>query len=287
VWLTANTTEGEASALALDDLDLSNQALTGSAGLLYSPGAKSQWKISLSSGFRSPNIDDIGKVFELDDNLIVVPNPDLAPEYVYSGDLSYRQQIGESFQLELVGYYSILTNAIVRDEFTINGSNTITIDGRQREIRAQVNAERAYLYGGTARLKAKLSNTLAFTSVFSINEGFEDGSREPLRHITPKFGQTVLGYQGDRLTADLISNYHLTLDAGDIRDTEIIDKAYLYTEEGTPGWFTLDLRTGYRFSNSFDLEAGVENIFDQHYRTYSSGISAPGRNIYLTGKVTF
>lgn len=287
VWLTANTSEGNAAVLSLDNLNISNQAVTGSAGLLYSPGDKSQWKASFSSGFRSPNVDDIGKVFELDDALIVVPNPDLQPEYVYSSELSYRRKIGSAIQVEIVGYYSLLTNAIVRDEFSLNGSNTIIVDGQSREIRAQVNAKRAHLYGGTARLKAKISEALALMSVFSINEGFEEENREPLRHITPKFGQTVLAYKGNRLTADLISNYHLSLTADDIRDSEFIDKPHLYTEEGTPGWYTLDIRTGFRFSNTFDLEAGVENIFDLHYRTYSSGISAPGRNLYLTGKVTF
>ena len=33
--------------------------------------------------------------------------------------------------------------------------------------------------------------------------------------------------------------------------------------------------------------AGVENIFDQHYRTFASWISAPGRSLILGTRVNF
>ena len=38
-------------------------------------------------GFRAPNIDDIGKVFDSEPGSVVVPNVHLKPEYAYSSDL--------------------------------------------------------------------------------------------------------------------------------------------------------------------------------------------------------
>ena len=34
-------------------------------------------------------------------------------------------------------------------------------------------------------------------------------------------------------------------------------------------------------------QVGLENILDVHYKTYSSGISAPGRNLILTLQASF
>ena len=45
------------------------------------------WKFNLSTAFRAPNIDDIGKVFDSEPGSVVVPNNDLKPEYAYGGEL--------------------------------------------------------------------------------------------------------------------------------------------------------------------------------------------------------
>ena len=39
--------------------------------------------ILYSTGFRSPNIDDIGKIRE-NRGVLIIPNPELKPEYVYN-----------------------------------------------------------------------------------------------------------------------------------------------------------------------------------------------------------
>ena len=54
------------------------------------------------------------------------------------------------------------------------------------------------------------------------------------------------------------------------------------TAHGTPAWFTLNLRTSYAINSKIQLQLSVENILDQHYRVFSSGISAPGRNLIAT-----
>ena len=54
------------------------------------------------------------------------------------------------------------------------------------------------------------------------------------------------------------------------------------TADGMPAWYTLNLRAGYQFNQNISLQAGFENMLDKHYRNFASGISAPGRNIYVT-----
>ncbi len=46
-----------------------------------------------------------------------------------------------------------------------------------------------------------------------------------------------------------------------------------------PGWMTLNLRGGYRLGERHELFIALDNLLDRNYRTISSGIDAPGRNL--------
>ncbi|MFZ4549484.1 MAG: hypothetical protein ACOYN4_18700, partial [Bacteroidales bacterium] len=60
------------------------------------------------------------------------------------------------------------------------------------------------------------------------------------------------------------------------------DNEQYATADGMPAWFTLNVRASYQFNRNISLQAGVENILDKHYRNFASGISAPGRNVFVT-----
>ena len=57
-------------------------------------------------------------------------------------------------------------------------------------------------------------------------------------------------------------------------------------EYGFPSWWTLNMKAGFEVLQHFDLMVAVENIFDQFYKSYASGISAPGRNFIFTARFT-
>ena len=56
------------------------------------------------------------------------------------------------------------------------------------------------------------------------------------------------------------------------------------TPKGTPSWKTFNGRLGYDFSKKWGIQAGFDNWFDLQYRTFASGINAPGSNFYITLK---
>ena len=60
-----------------------------------------------------------------------------------------------------------------------------------------------------------------------------------------------------------------------------LNKLYLYPVTGSPSWITHNLFYKFNYNYFINFDFGIDNIFDIHYRTYSSGISAPGRNIRL------
>ena len=56
--------------------------------------------MDLSTGFRAPNIDDLGKVF-IKDQFLTIPNSQLVPEYAYNFSLGVgkKNQILTTFNL--------------------------------------------------------------------------------------------------------------------------------------------------------------------------------------------
>ncbi|WP_372938153.1 TonB-dependent receptor domain-containing protein [Seonamhaeicola sp.] len=276
--LPFNTSKNEASAL------------TGTAGISWSPNKIIQWKLNASSAFRAPNIDDIGKVFDSEPGSVVVPNNNLKPEYAYGGELGLKLDFNKKLVLDVATYYTYLDNALVRRDFTLNGETEIMYDGELSNVQAIQNASKAWIYGFEAGLKWTITNQLTLNSQYSVIGGTEEdeGIEVPVRHVAPNFGNTHLTYTGNDFKIDLFANYNNELSFNQLAPSEI-EKDYIYAldDDGnpySPSWYTLNLRTQYQLTKTTTLTASLENITDQRYKTYSSGIAAPGRNVIIALK---
>ncbi|MCB9045722.1 MAG: TonB-dependent receptor [Chitinophagales bacterium] len=261
-----------------------NSALSGNLGLVYMPGKK--WRIALngSTGFRAPNIDDVGKVFEsVGGEILVVPNPDLKPEYTYNADLGISYTDGEHIKLEANGFYTWFRNAIVTTAFTLNGEDSVMYDGKLTQVVAAQNQAKAYVCGFKAAVTLKLMPRVTLYSTFNYTYGrYENAGVEvPLDHIPPIFGKTSLMYHQRRFEGEVYTMYNGWKNLDDYSPSGEDNLNYA-TSLGMPAWYTLNVRTGYRFNENMSVQLALENIMDQNYRVFSSGISAPGRNLVIT-----
>jgi hemoglobin/transferrin/lactoferrin receptor protein len=59
------------------------------------------------------------------------------------------------------------------------------------------------------------------------------------------------------------------------------------TPQGTPAWYTLNVRMAYQLNKMLQAQLALENILDRNYRVFASGISAPGRNLIITLRASF
>lgn len=277
--LKASTTNSQALSSNTSALDLKNSAINGSLGLAINLNANNKISYNISTGFRAPNVDDVGKVFDVG-NSIVVPNPDLSPEYSISNEIAYQRKT-ERALFKAVAFHSRLFDAIVDGVSTLNGSNTATIDGQTLNVFSKVNAGDAEIYGGSLIITAEVADSWAISKMISYTGGKDITNDEPLRHTTPIFGKASLTHQRKKLRSEFYIEYNGARDRDDIPSAEIDRKPYLYTASGSPAWYTLNLKSSYQVNEFINVNAGVENILDQHYRPYSSGISAPGRNFIL------
>ncbi len=264
--------------------DLNTGALNGSIGLSYRPET---WllKFSAGTGFRAPNIDDMAKIFDSEPGNVVVPNDDLKPEYIYSTDLGISKTFLNKFQIDISAFWSYLNNALIRGDYTFNGQDSIMYDGEMSKVQAVINADFANVYGFNISLNADISEMFSIKSTYNYSKG-KDSFDKPLRHIAPAFGTAHFIYKTNKLRADFFAEYNAEISYADLADSER-DKTYMYTVDingnpYSPSWYTLNLSIVYQLNKTFRLKGGIENISDRQYRSYSSGIVAPGRNFFFS-----
>jgi len=283
-YLTLHSTfiSTEFFSFPFDEVKQNNQSLSGNLGIVCNTG--NNWRIALlaSTGFRSPNVDDLSRVFESEAGTIIVPNPELAPEKTYNADLSFGKVFAQAIKIEVVGYYTLFRDAIVLDKFQFNGNDSIEYNGILSQVLANQNKRQAALYGLTANLEADISRDFSLSGSITYTKGFSttDSVNIPLDHIPPVFGITSFIYHHKKISGEFfvpfsgwkrIEDYYLNGE----------DNEQYATPDGIPAWFTLNLRASCQVNKKFLVQLAVENILDTHYRVFASGISAPGRNFVI------
>ncbi len=265
-------------------------AVTGTAGISWFPNKIMQWKVNLGSAFRAPNIDDIGKVFDSEPGSVVVPNDNLRPEYAYGGEVGLQLNFNKKLILDFSTYLTYLDDALVRRDSDLNGQREIIYDGALSNVQAIQNASEARIYGLELGGKYVFTKDFTLTSQYSLVRGYEEEGavKVPVRHVSPSFGNTHLVWKHRGLILDGFLNYNGALSFDELAPSEK-QKNFIYAADGngnpfSPSWYTLNLRTQYKINPAMTLTAALENITNQLYRPYSSGISAPGRNLILSFK---
>lgn len=281
VWLNAEALEPLDINLPFNELDSDNGSFNGNAGLVWLPTDDFKLDLLFSTGFRSPNVDDVGKVFEFTEDEIVIPNANLSPEYIYNSELSMRKKFAEWLQVDLTLFYAHLTDAIVRREVQFNGQDSLLIDGSWKNLQANLNAGAAFIRGISTFVKGKLTPHLVFGASLTYTDGKDLEKNEPLRHVAPMFGQVSLSYKIKKFETQAFMQYNGAITAANLPPSESV-KTHLYTANGALAWQTYNWRMAYHFSPSISVNASVENLLDVHYRPYSSGISAAGRNFVVS-----
>lgn len=278
----------------VEEADLNYGSPSGSTGLLFRPTDRWEVSVQASTGFRAPNIDDIGKVFDSEPGAVVVPNPNLEAEYAYNAEVNVAKLFGSWLKIDAAAYYTWLEDALVRRDFTLNGQDSIVYDGELSQVQAIQNAANAYVWGVQAGIEMKLPAGFGLSSRFNYQQGEEeldDGSTSPSRHVAPWFGATHVTYSMQGLLLDFYAVYNGEISYDDLAVGEQ-EKDFLYARDGngnpySPGWYTLNFKALYQLNTHFSISAGVENLTDQRYRPYSSGIAAAGRNVVLAMKANF
>ena len=272
------------------DIYINTGSLNGSIGYVYRPNKRTQINKNISTGYRAPNLDDAGKIFDSEPGTVVVPNTDLKPEYAYNFDLGIIKSIYKKVDLEATVFYTYLTNVMVRGDFSFNGNDSIIYDGTLSKVEAVVNNDFANVYGFNISVKAEIHKNIRVKTFVTYTKGY-DNLGDALRHVPPIFGSTHFVYNNKKMNINLYFNYNSEISFADLSATEI-DKPHIYATNSdgnpySPAWYTANVKFNYKINKTISVSAGIENILDARYRPYSSGIAAPGRNFIVSLRGSF
>ncbi len=257
---------------------------SGSIGVINMPSP--DWKLSLlfSTGFRVPNVEDLSSIFGSSPTKVRVPNPNLKPEKTFNSEMGITKTFNNKVRWENYVYYTQMLDAIVLDSFQLNGSDSILYNGAMTRVYANRNKGEAYLYGISSNLFAKCSDYITLSTVINYTYGRikTDTADYPLDHIPPFMARAQMEYSNKNFSSMFFVNFNGNKSAKDYNLLGEDNQNYSVDPVNgfMPAWFTANIRASYKVFKYFTLQAGVDNIFDTQYRTFASGINAPGRNIF-------
>lgn len=267
--------------LPFREVNFDNGALTGSLSLDYMPDETWDIGLTAATGFRSPNVDDYGKVFERA-GIVVVPTAGLKPEYTLSSEARITKTWAEErVSLTFGAFYTFIQDAIVQRESTLAGQDSILYEGQLAQVAINQNEDEAYIKGYNIAFKWQPDNHWTFTATATQTLGRVLDRDEPLSHIPPFFAKADLGYEQEKWSLGVYALYNdtkLSRETGPGRT----DNADQGINGAFPSWQTYHFRSAVQVDERIVVRFIVNNITDVHYKGFASGIAAPGRNLSLT-----
>ncbi len=239
-------------------------ALVFNAGLNYGLGSHYVYT-SFSSGYRAPNIDDMGTLGIVDFRY-ELPSFNLKPERNFNAEIGYKL-LGNKIKGSLALFNNKLTNLITRVK-----SEGEIIDGYS--VYRKENMENAYIRGGEVFLNWQPDGRWTINSFTAYTFGKNSTKNEPLRRMPPLNGNTSVKYA--------LNRYYIIAELGWASDQDRLAKGdqddNRIPKGGTPGWKVWNTFAGYQYKK-LQIRLSLQNILNEDYRTHGSGINGVGRSV--------
>jgi hemoglobin/transferrin/lactoferrin receptor protein len=222
---------------------------------------------SIASGFRAPNLDDLGSLGVVDFRY-ELPAYGLKPESSITKNLGIRVH-SNKWNSEFAVFHTELSQLITR----IKTSQVI----QGYPVYRKENVGQAFLAGFEWMNQVSLGQNLTISNQLSYTFGEQISQAEPMRRIPPLFGQVELKYQHGKVQMAgicLFAARQDRLSAGDLADNRM-------KPTGTAGWAILNLQATYTYSPHIRFGMQGENLGNVPYRMHGSGIDGMGRNLQL------
>ncbi|HEX8460057.1 MAG TPA: TonB-dependent receptor, partial [Segetibacter sp.] len=268
-WVVESGIRYNIFSISITDTTLGKVKITPSsfvynASLLYKLTNSQSLYATYNTGYRAPNIDDMGTLGIVDFRY-EVPTNNLAPEKSRNIEVGYKLQTGK-WAATASAYYMHLDNLIARIK-----SEGEVISGYL--VYRKENVEEGYIKGFETEVSFRPAIGWLFEGNIAYAYGQSITKNEPLRRVPPFHGRLLTSYNNTKLFASaelLFASKQNRLAQGDKDDNRI-------PKGGTPGWKVLNAYVGYQLK-AVKFSLGLQNLFDEDYRTHGSGINGVGRS---------
>ena len=254
--------------LTLGNIAIKPSALVSNFGFNYQLNQHSFLFGSITTGYRAPNIDDLGSLGIVDFRY-EIPSYDLRPEKSLNTEIGYKFR-SNKIDFSIAAFKMKLKDIIARvqvDGKVINGYNVYN----------KKNIESSYINGAEVNYTYLLSKFLTWYTNATYTYGQNVTKNEPMRRIPPLFGQNKISFAIKNKILAITHQFAGKQDRlaqGDKDDNRI-------GKQGTPGWNIFNVDAGWQFKN-LSLNTSLINISNVQYKTHGSGVYGMGRAINLT-----
>ena len=254
--------------LTLGNIAINPAALISNYGFNYQINQHGFLFGSITTGYRAPNIDDLGSLGIVDFRY-EIPSYDLRPEKSLNTEIGYKYR-SNKIDFSIAAFKMKLKDVIARvlvDGQVINGYNVYN----------KKNIESSYINGAEVNYTYLLSKYLTWYTNATYTYGQNVTKNEPMRRIPPLFGQNKISFVKKNKTLAISHQFAGKQDRlaqGDKDDNRI-------GKLGTPGWNIFNIDAGWQVKN-LSLNTSLINISNVQYKTHGSGVYGVGRAVNLT-----
>jgi outer membrane receptor protein involved in Fe transport len=246
----------------LGDVLIQPSALVFQSAVSYRLGSYFNVYANLGSGYRAPNIDDMGSL-GLVDFRYEVPSYELRPEKSINRELGIKwnsKRARGSFSYFHTSLQDIISR--IKTAEVINGYS----------VYKKENSEKGFIRGWEFETGIEPVKGLSVTGMATQLYGQNTTQNEPLRRIPPFNARIVLMWTNRIFNVGFIHDYaspQRRLAQGDKDDNRI-------PKGGTPGFNVLSSFASVDHKKIM-LRLYFSNLFNVDYRTHGSGINGMGR----------
>ncbi len=281
-WLNARFDSQPGLDLPFNGVSYRRGALTGSTTLRWSPIQRMGLHAVLSTAFRNPNVDDVGKV-RAKDGYAILPSDGLRPERLAGIEIGGRwRSANERLAFNGALYLTGLRDAIVPVDTVLTDAAGLAlthfvVEGDTNLIQVNANLGRAVIRGSQWRVMYRPASGWRMEATANFTRGRDNRKGTPLAHIPPLFGRFSAERAWDWLSMEthILWSGRKALDAYGPGSTDNLAEAL---PSGNPAWWTIGTDVEGRLTERMTVAVGVHNILDRHYKVFASGISASGRD---------
>jgi hemoglobin/transferrin/lactoferrin receptor protein len=266
---------GEASQVGVgpgakyDGLKHTDNTFSWSAGAVYHHSDGFHPYINVAHGYRAADMRERFERAVRGDGFVRIGDPQLNPENNISAELGMRGKLAGL-------YYSLCAFSNWIEDFIAGRETGMNDPGTGLPIKQTENLAEVQIFGVEAEIDHSIGFDIHAYLMGSYQRGKNIYDDEPLYQVPPAEVTLGMGYYPKlKWNADL--HWRLV----DTQD-RIAERFSNGTENRTPGFGTVNLRVGYRFSERYEAHLSAANLFDKEYHEHltegisGQEISAPG-----------
>ncbi len=269
-------------------------------GLNQSIHTNWQFKLSWNTAFRNPNLDDLTKLFESNPGeKYIMPNTRLRSEFSETLDAGIQGiQVGR-WQLEAGAYRTRIKGLLIDQPAPLDYQLPVAVmyRGLLTPVYVMSNASGGWVRGAYASGKTLVFSrekgrvkSLSLEARVAWTKGRYRNSEnryEPLDHIPPIYGLVGVKSQTKWGQIEYYALFQGQKRAEDYSNSGEDNLSATPSGQFNPAWWTHNLRWTSALGEHWNAVVNAENLADLQYRTFASGVSAPGRSVSIALQFQF